>query len=97
MDSLPGAGAEILNDDVKAEISPLKIKSHEWLRIMEEAHELDIKSSATMMYGTVETEEQRARHIMKIAELQEKKLEVLWHLSLGVLSPTKLGYRQMAL
>jgi cyclic dehypoxanthinyl futalosine synthase len=39
---------------------------------MEEAHELDIKSSATMMYGTVETEEQRARHIMKIAELQEK-------------------------
>ena len=72
LDSLPGAGAEILNDDVKAEISPLKIKSHEWLRIMEEAHELDIKSSATMMYGTVETEEHRARHIMKIAELQEK-------------------------
>ncbi|MFZ0510022.1 MAG: cyclic dehypoxanthinyl futalosine synthase [Candidatus Nitrosopolaris sp.] len=72
LDSLPGAGAEILDDDVKAEISPLKIKSHEWLRIMEVAHELDIKSSATMMYGTVETEEQRARHIMKISELQEK-------------------------
>ena len=72
LDSLPGAGAEILDDDVKAEISPLKIKSHEWIRIMELAHEIGIKSSSTMMYGTVETEEQRARHIMKIAQLQEK-------------------------
>jgi len=72
LDSLPGAGAEILEDEVKAQISPLKIKSHEWLRIMEEAHKLNIKSSATMMYGTTETEEQRAIHIMKIADLQEK-------------------------
>jgi cyclic dehypoxanthinyl futalosine synthase len=72
LDSLPGAGAEILDDDVKAEISPLKIKSHEWIRIMELAHETGVKSSSTMMYGTVETEEQRARHIMKIAQLQEK-------------------------
>ncbi|MEO9320458.1 MAG: cyclic dehypoxanthinyl futalosine synthase [Nitrososphaera sp.] len=72
LDSLPGAGAEILEDSVKAQISPLKIKSSEWLRIMEEAHELGLKSSATMMYGTVETEEDRARHIMKIAALQEK-------------------------
>jgi cyclic dehypoxanthinyl futalosine synthase len=72
LDSLPGAGAEILDDDVKAEISPLKIRSHEWLRIMEESHDLGLKSSATMMYGTVENEEQRARHIMKIAQLQQK-------------------------
>jgi cyclic dehypoxanthinyl futalosine synthase len=72
LDSLPGAGAEILEDSVKHEISPLKIKSAEWLRIMEEAHDLGIKSSATMMYGTVETDEDRARHIMKIASLQEK-------------------------
>ncbi len=72
LDSLPGAGAEILEDSVKEQISPLKIKSHEWLRIMEEAHGLGIRSSATMMYGTVETEEDRARHIMKIARLQEK-------------------------
>lgn len=72
LDTLPGAGAEILDDLVKKEISPLKIKSAEWLRIMEEAHRLGIKSSATMMYGTVESEEQRARHIMKIAELQKK-------------------------
>lgn len=72
LDSLPGAGAEILEDSVKEQISPLKIKSHEWLRIMEEAHGLGLKSSATMMYGTVESEEDRARHIMKIAKLQEK-------------------------
>lgn len=72
LDSLPGAGAEILDDSVKAQISPLKIKSSEWLRIMEEAHQLGLLSSATMMYGTVETEEQRARHLLKIAKLQEK-------------------------
>ena len=72
LDSLPGAGAEILDDDVKAEISPLKIKSDEWLRIMEESHNLGLRSSATMMYGTVESEEQQARHILKIAHLQQK-------------------------
>ena len=72
MDSFAGGGAEILEDRVKEEISPLKIKSHEWLKIMEEAHGLGLRSVATMMYGTVETEEERARHIMKIAQLQEK-------------------------
>ena len=72
LDSIPGAGAEILDDDVKAEISPLKIKSNEWLRIMEESHNLGLRSSATMMYGTVESEEQQARHILKIAHLQQK-------------------------
>jgi cyclic dehypoxanthinyl futalosine synthase len=72
LDSLPGAGAEILDDSVKAEISPLKIKSHEWLRIMEESHNMGLQSSATMMYGTVESEEQQARHLMKIAYLQQK-------------------------
>src|ERR671933_843597 len=72
LDSIPGAGAEILDDSVKAQISPLKIKSDEWLRIMECAHKIGLKSSATMMYGTVETEEQQARHIMKIGRLQEK-------------------------
>jgi cyclic dehypoxanthinyl futalosine synthase len=72
LDSLPGAGAEILDDEVKKVISPLKISSDAWLRIMEEAHCLDIKSSATMMYGTVETIEHRARHLIKILNLQKK-------------------------
>ncbi|HVD36031.1 MAG TPA: dehypoxanthine futalosine cyclase, partial [Nitrososphaeraceae archaeon] len=47
-------------------------KTDEWLRIMEQAHDIGLKSSATMMYGTVESLEQRARHIMKIADLQRK-------------------------
>jgi len=72
LESLPGAGAEILVDEVKEIISPLKISSQTWLEIMETAHKIGIKSSATMMYGTVETIEQRARHILKIAELQKK-------------------------
>jgi cyclic dehypoxanthinyl futalosine synthase len=72
LDTLPGAGAEILDDAIKHQISPFKIKSEEWLRIMEEAHKLGIKSSATMMYGILEDEEQQARHLMKIANLQEK-------------------------
>lgn len=72
LDTLPGAGAEILDDDVKSRISPLKIKSDEWLNIMKQAHELGIKSSATMMYGAGEDYEQRGRHLVKIAELQEK-------------------------
>jgi cyclic dehypoxanthinyl futalosine synthase len=72
MDTFAGGGAEILEDSVKEQISPFKIKSHEWLRIMEEAHQLGLRSVATMMYGTVETEEDRARHIIKIAQLQEK-------------------------
>ena len=76
LDSLPGAGAEILDDHVKHEISPLKIKSEEWLRIMHEAHTLGIRSSATMMYGTVESEEQQARHLMKIANLQESNSRI---------------------
>ena len=72
MDTFAGGGAEILEDSVKEQISPFKIKSHEWLRIMEEAHQLDLKSVGTMMYGTVETDEDRAQHIIKIAQLQEK-------------------------
>lgn len=72
LDSLPGAGAEILVDEVRERISPLKIKSEEWLRIMEEAHRLGIRSSATMMYGHLESMHDRVASLMKIIELQEK-------------------------
>ncbi|MCS6768605.1 MAG: cyclic dehypoxanthinyl futalosine synthase [Candidatus Nitrosocaldus sp.] len=72
LDSIPGGGAEILDDEVKSVISPLKIRSDEWLRIMEEAHMLGIPSSATMMYGHVESIEQRARSLMRIMELQKR-------------------------
>tara|TARA_B100000959_G_scaffold111208_1_gene117288 strand:- start:2288 stop:3415 length:1128 start_codon:yes stop_codon:yes gene_type:complete len=72
LQSLPGAGAEILNDQVKEIISPKKIMSKEWLDIMEEAHTLQIPSSATMMYGHVESNKQIAEHFEKIVRLQEK-------------------------
>ena len=72
LQSLPGAGAEILNDQVKEIISPKKIMSEEWLDIMEEAHTLQIPSSATTMYGHVESNEQIAEHFEKIVHLQEK-------------------------
>lgn len=70
MDSMPGGGGEILVDKVRREISPKKIGAEIWLRIMEEAHKLDIPTSATMMYGHVEGEEDWAEHLRKIAELQ---------------------------
>jgi len=72
LDSLPGAGAEILVDEVKSKISPLKIKSNDWIRIMNEAHDLGISSSATMMYGSVENDDDVIQHFMKISELQNK-------------------------
>ncbi|MEM2920452.1 MAG: cyclic dehypoxanthinyl futalosine synthase [Candidatus Nitrosocaldus sp.] len=72
LDSIPGGGAEILDDEVKRVISPLKISSDGWLRIMEEAHRLGIRASATMMYGHVESIEQRARSLMRIIELQRR-------------------------
>ncbi len=72
LQSLPGAGAEILTDNVKEIISPKKITSDEWLRIMEEAHTLGIPASATMMYGHVESNQDIAEHFRKIVQLQKK-------------------------
>jgi len=72
LQSVPGAGAEILVDSVKKKISPKKISSETWLRIMEEAHTIDIPASATMMYGHVETKHDIAEHFVKISRLQEK-------------------------
>ena len=73
MDSLPGAGAEILVDRVRRLISKGKCGAQEWLDIMHEAHKLNITSSATMMFGHVETLEERMEHLIKIREVQAKK------------------------
>ena len=72
LQSLPGAGAEILTDKVKEIISPKKITSDEWLRIIEEAHTIGIPASATMMYGHVESNQDIAEHFRKIVQLQKK-------------------------
>ena len=73
MDSLPGAGAEILTDRVRRLISKGKCRAQEWLDIMHEAHKLDITTSATMMFGHVETLEERFEHLVKIREVQSRK------------------------
>ncbi|HLF45764.1 MAG TPA: cyclic dehypoxanthinyl futalosine synthase [Chitinophagaceae bacterium] len=75
MDSLPGAGAEILIDRVRRLISKGKCGAQEWLDIMHEAHKLNITTSATMMFGHVETIEERFEHLIKIRELQNRKPE----------------------
>jgi len=72
MESMPGGGGEILVDEVRRLIAPRKIDAETWLRIMEEAHRLGIPSSATMMYGHVESLRDVALHMRKIAELQAK-------------------------
>ena len=75
MDSLPGAGAEILIDRVRRLISKGKCGAQEWLDIMHEAHKLDITTSATMMFAHVETIHERFEHLVKIREVQAKKPE----------------------
>lgn len=73
MDSLPGAGAEILVDRVRRLISKGKCGSQEWLDIMAAAHQLDITTSGTMMFGHVETLRERFEHLEKIREVQSRK------------------------
>jgi cyclic dehypoxanthinyl futalosine synthase len=72
LDSLPGGGAEILVDRVRKRISPRKISSAQWLEVMEEAHQLGLKTTATMMIGTVETVGDRISHLQKIRDLQDR-------------------------
>ena len=73
LDSLPGAGAEILIDRVRRLISKGKCGAQEWLDIMQEAHKLNITTSATMMFGHVETIRERFEHFVKIRDVQSRK------------------------
>ncbi|OLD72127.1 MAG: dehypoxanthine futalosine cyclase [Verrucomicrobia bacterium 13_1_20CM_54_28] len=70
--SIPGGGGEILVDQVRKKISPLKINSDQWLEVMQTAHELGLKSSATMMFGHVESIEERVEHLRRIRDQQER-------------------------
>ena len=73
MDSLPGAGAEILNDRVRRLISRGKCTGKEWLDVMRACHQLDITTSATMMFGHIETLEERFEHLVWLREVQSEK------------------------
>ncbi|HEV8700567.1 MAG TPA: cyclic dehypoxanthinyl futalosine synthase [Candidatus Polarisedimenticolia bacterium] len=74
LDSIPGGGGEILVDEVRLQISPLKTMSGDWLGVMEAAHALGLPSTATMMFGHVETYADRVAHMDKIRSLQDRSL-----------------------
>lgn len=72
LDSIPGGGAEILSDRVREVISPKKIKSGRWLKVMEEAHRLGMRTTATMMFGSIEKPEDIIEHLDAVRSLQDK-------------------------
>lgn len=72
LDSLPGGGAEILVDRVRREVAPRKTRTQPWLDVMRAAHALGISTTATMMFGSVETLEERVEHLRRIRELQDE-------------------------
>ena len=73
LDSLPGAGAEILVDRVRKILSPVKCTTREWLDVMRAAHALDLTTSATMMFGHIETLEERLEHLVAIRQVQAER------------------------
>jgi len=72
LDSIPGGGAEILTDRCRQLISPNKCSAQEWLNVMQSAHEQGMKTTATMMFGHIETTDERIEHFEKIRQLQDK-------------------------
>jgi cyclic dehypoxanthinyl futalosine synthase len=73
LDSLPGGGAEILHDRVRKAISPGKCGTKAWLDVMREAHKLNLTTSATMMFGHVETLRERLQHLVYLREVQAER------------------------
>ena len=72
LNSIPGGGAEILSDRVREQVSPKKIMSGQWLKVMEEAHKIGMKTTATMMFGSVEEPEDIIEHLDALRKLQDR-------------------------
>lgn len=72
LDSLPGGGAEILADSVRQRVSPAKITTAQWFEVMETAHNLDMGTTATMVYGLGETTADRVEHLLRVRDLQDR-------------------------
>ena len=72
LDSIPGGGAEVLDDEVRRRIAPLKCSSDEWLTVMRAAHEQGLKSTATLMFGVGEESRHRVSHLTRLRELQDE-------------------------
>src|SRR3989338_7786364 len=98
LDSIPGGGAEILSDRIRKKLSPKKIGKNRWLRVMEEAHKLGMKTTATMMFGSIEKPEDIIEHLDAIRKLQDKTngftAFIPWSFQPG---NTKLGIRGQGL
>jgi cyclic dehypoxanthinyl futalosine synthase len=102
LDSIPGGGAEILVDRVRKLLNCYgKSTSDEWLRIMEEAHHAGLRTTATMMYGSVETVEERIEHLVRLREVQDRTggftAFIAWsyqpeHTELGLFEATGVDY-----
>jgi len=108
LDSIPGGGAEILVDRVRKLLNCYsKSTADEWLRIMGEAHDAGLRTTATMMYGSVETDEERVEHLLRLRELQDRTggftAFIAWsyqpeHTELGLHEATGVDYlRTLAL
>lgn len=72
LDSLPGGGAEILTDRVRSDLSPHKVNADGWLEVMRTAHKLGMRTTATMMFGHIEENEDIVEHLFKIRDLQSE-------------------------
>jgi len=72
LDSIPGGGAEILVDRVREKVSPNKIRWREWMEVMKEAQRLGMPTTATMMFGSLETQEEIVRHMVRLRDLQDE-------------------------
>lgn len=72
LDSIPGGGAEILSDRVRESTAPRKCNADQWIEVMEEAHNQGLRTTATMMFGHVETLEERLEHLRRLRDLQDR-------------------------
>jgi len=72
LDSMPGGGAEILTDRVREMLAPRKCSADRWIAVMEEAHNLGMRTTATMMFGHVESMEERLEHLQRLRDLQDR-------------------------
>lgn len=72
LDSIPGGGAEILVDRVREQVSPNKIRWRDWMDVMKEAHRLGMPTTATMMFGGIETREELVQHLVRLRDLQDE-------------------------
>ena len=98
LDSIPGAGAEILDDEVRNRISPMKIKTAQWLEVHRIAHRLGISTTATMVFGFGETFEHRLNHLDRLQESQDETggfvAVIVWPYQMGRQQPSILPHQK---